>query len=86
VTEQNGRKLLLSVGFPIAVLLLRSVLRLVMRMALRGESEQRLHAHTKRMAMFSLPPFALALGANFGVALAAALCWFAPALARRRTG
>ena len=44
VTEQNGRKLLLSVGFLVAVLLLRSVLRLAARTALRGESEQRLHA------------------------------------------
>ncbi|MDQ2802877.1 MAG: mechanosensitive ion channel family protein, partial [Pseudomonadota bacterium] len=45
VSEQNGRKLLLSVGFLIAILLLRSALRLVVRSALRGESDQRLHAH-----------------------------------------
>ena len=38
VTEQNGRKLLLSVGFLAAILLLRSALHLVMLTALRGDS------------------------------------------------
>ncbi len=37
VTEQNGRKLLLSVSFLVAVFLLRAVLHLIARLALRGE-------------------------------------------------
>jgi small-conductance mechanosensitive channel len=44
VTEQNGRKLLLSVGFLAVVFLVRAIVRLVARTALRGESGERLHA------------------------------------------
>lgn len=44
VTEQNGRRLLLSVGFLVAVLILRGAARQVTRLVLRGESNARLHA------------------------------------------
>ena len=43
VTEQNGRRLLLSVGFFVAAVLLRSAMRFVVRMALRGEGQKRQH-------------------------------------------
>ena len=69
-----------------------------------GHATARMERYTKRMALLALVPFALALGMNFGIALArqlglfaacvagaavavaALLCWFAPALAKHRSG
>ena len=46
VTQQNGQKLLLSISFLVAVFLLRAVLHLIARLALRGKGgDRRQYAH-----------------------------------------